>query len=285
MKKKILFGIFVIIIVSVISYFIYETHKDYVMEVITIKNENNQNIYGELYKPRSGKKFPLVIYAHGLGATYRAGIDYAKEMAKYGIATYTFDFRGGSDRSKSDGSTKEMSFLTEMEDLETIIAKVKEWNFVDKDNIILMGSSQGGAISALVSSTHNDDIKGTVLLYPALGIPAAVQNRYENLDSIAKEIKMTDNITVGRKYFEDIFDMNVYEMIQNDTKKILILQGSKDTLVNPEHSKKVNNIYTDSELYIIEGAEHGFDGKYFDEAVDHIINYFKDIKVINKKEA
>lgn len=281
MKKKIIYGIIFTIIICGLSIYIYNINDDFVMEEKIIKNSNNQKIYGELYKPRSSKKMPIVIYSHGLGATFRAGIDYAKKLAEYGIATFTFDFRGGSNRSKSDGETNEMSFLTEMDDLELVIETVKKWDFVDKNNIILMGSSQGGAISALISSSHNDDIKGTVLLYPALSIPSVIHNWYQDTSEIPNEVKMTDGITVGPRYFMDIWNMDVYSMIQNDNKKILIIQGSEDKLVSVDHSKMINNIYQDSELKIIDGAEHGFEGKFFDEAINYIVDYFKELRVIS----
>ena len=91
---------------------------------------------------------------------------------------------------------------------------------------------------------------------------------------------MTNNITVGSKYFLDIWDMDVYTEIKKDEKQILILQGTKDNLVSPEHSKMINNIYKNSELFLIKGAGHGFDGKHFEEAMIHIIDYLKNIKII-----
>lgn len=47
---------------------------------------------------------------------------YAIELAKMGCLTYTFDFCGGSAiLGKSDGLTTEMSVLTEVKDLESVI--------------------------------------------------------------------------------------------------------------------------------------------------------------------
>ena len=191
MKKKIIAIIIILVLfLSCLTTYLIYLNRGYTVKEIYIINKDNQHIYTQLYKPKKSGKMPIVIYSHGLGATYRAGIDYAKELANYGIATITLDFRGGSDRSKSDGSTKEMSFLTEMEDLETVLEEIKTWDFVDTDNIILMGSSQGGAISALVSAKR-DDIKGAILLYPALGIPSHVSRRFKDKDSIPEEVQMT----------------------------------------------------------------------------------------------
>ena len=280
MKKKLIIIFIVLIFIGLAIYQIIKYHnKEYIDGEMYITNNNNQKIYAVLHRPSIKGKMPIVIYSHGLGATYRACGNYADELEKLNIATICFDFRGGSDRSKSDGSPKEMSFLTEMEDLEVIIEKVKTWDFIDKNKIILMGSSQGGAISALISAKR-DDIKGTVLLYPALGIPEVVTKWYPSKDEIPEEIKMTSNITVGPKYFLDIWDLDVYSIIEKDEKQILILQGTEDPLVKPEQSKKVNKIYKNSELYFIEGAGHGFEDEQFTEAFKYIKEYLEKIDVI-----
>ena len=281
MKKRILLiiGIIILVVIGIFIYLQLNGKVHFFDEVIYIKNKDDQKIYSVLHRPNKKGKVPIVIYSHGLGATYRACEDYADKLKEKGVATICFDFRGGSDRSKSDGSTKEMSFLTEMDDLETIIEEVKTWDFVDNDNIILMGSSQGGAVSALISAKR-DDIKGTVLLYPALGIPSSVSKWYSSKDKIPEEVKMTQKITVGKKYFLDVWDYDVYSEIVKDKKDILIIQGTSDLLVLPSQTKKVHKIYENSELFFIEGAGHGFDGDDFDEAMGYIINYLKKMKVI-----
>ena len=279
MKKRITIIIGLIIVVATITTFLIINNNKYIDGELYITNKNNENIYAVLHRPNKKGKLPLVIYSHGLGATYRACSDYADDLEDYNIATLCFDFRGGSDRSKSDGSTKEMSFLTEMEDLNTVIEYAKKWDVVDLDNIILMGSSQGGAISALVSAERND-IKGVVLLYPALSIPSYFKNMFPTKDLVPEERKLTSSITVGKKYFLDVYEMDVYEIIKKDKKQILILQGTEDTLVSPNQSKKVNDIYENSKLFFIEGAGHGFEDDQFEEAMEHIIDYLKELKII-----
>ena len=280
MKKKIIFVIVALCFIGLGIFLIIRYHnKEYIEGEMYIENSSNQKLYAVLHRPNVRGKMPIVIYSHGLGATYRACGDYADALEEEGIATLCFDFRGGSDHSESDGSPKEMSFLTEIEDLNTIIDKVKTWKFIDKKNIILMGSSQGGAISALVSAERND-IKGTVLLYPALGIPEVVTKWYASKEDIPEEVQMTSKITVGPKYFLDIWDLDVYSIIEKDEKQILILQGTEDTLVKPDQSRKVNETYKNSELYFIEGAGHGFEDEQFEEAYKYIKEYLEEINVI-----
>lgn len=278
MRRKIII-IIIILLIALLSLFILlrKDNDSYKVTEINIKNSNGDNIYSVLYKPNKSGKMPIVIYSHGLGATYRAGTDYAEELVKEGIMTLCFDFRGGSRRSKSDGLTTEMSFMTEYDDLETILETVKTWDFVDTDNIILAGSSQGGAVSALVSAKH-DEVKGLILLYPALSIPDVFRNWYKSLDSVPDTVDINDDsITIGKKYFEDIWYLDPYSEVANDNKKIIIIHGTEDNVVSISNSEKLNNIYINSKLYKIEGAAHGFSGKYFEEALKYVLEYLKEI--------
>lgn len=45
-----------------------------------------------------------------------------------------------------------MSVITETGDLNAVIEQVKNWDWVDKENIFLIGESQGGCVSALVAA-------------------------------------------------------------------------------------------------------------------------------------
>ena len=127
---------------------------------------------------------------------------------------------------------------------------------------------------------HPNDIKGVVLLYPALGIPNAVKNWYSSIDKIPEKVKMTSGITVGKIYFTDIWDLDVYSIVENDQKDIAIIQGTKDSLVPQAQSEKLNKLYENSKLYLVEGAGHGFTGRYFNKAMEHVVDYFKKINII-----
>ena len=91
---------------------------------------------------------------------------------------------------------------------------------------------------------------------------------------------MTSSITVGKKYFADIWNLDVYSEIKKDNKKILILHGTKDSVVPINNSKKLNELYNDSEFYEIDGAGHGFDDEHLEQTVNYIIDYFKKLRII-----
>ena len=131
------------------------------------ENEGQQ-IYGLLYQPVESEGLrPVVIYAHGFGGSYRNGDQCAQALAAQGYLVYCFDFRGGSESSRSEGSNLEMSVFTEQTDLEAVIAMMKARSDVDSRNIFLLGASQGGMVSTMTAADNANDITGAVLLYPA----------------------------------------------------------------------------------------------------------------------
>ena len=95
----------------------YDTHE------IWLENEG-QRIYGIAYIPETDGKLPLVILSHGLGGSYDSCIAEAEQYASHGVAAYAFDFRGGGG-SRSDGSTTQMSVMTEVSDLEAVLSAAK----------------------------------------------------------------------------------------------------------------------------------------------------------------
>ena len=140
------------------------------IQEIWVQNGDDR-IYGVAYVPASedGKKVPLVIFSHELGNDHTSGERYAERLAEAGYAAYVFDFRGGTvGGNRSDGSNSEMSILTEASDLESVLAAAKTWDFVDPDKIVLLGGSMGGLVTTVVGSTHQDEIAGMILMYPAL---------------------------------------------------------------------------------------------------------------------
>lgn len=102
-------------------------------------------IYGVLSTPVNGqKKHPIVIVAHGFNGSHHFGRSYFKMLNEMGYMCYTFDFPCGGTGSRTDNNTVNMSVIDEQKALETIVRYFKSHSDVDKKNIVLLGSSQGG---------------------------------------------------------------------------------------------------------------------------------------------
>lgn len=240
----------------------------------------NQKIYGVAYIPEiaNGRK-PLVICAHGLGGSYRSNLSYAKQLAEHGIASYCFDFRGGGG-TMSDGDVTQMSVMTEVSDLECVLQAAQSWDFVDSKNISLLGTSQGGIVSAITAARHSNEIKGVMLCYPAFLVHDAVHEQFASLDEVPDSYQF-NWMTLGRPYAEDVWDYDVYAEIGNYSNKILLMHGTADNIVPISYSDKAAEVYSDVEYYQINGAGHGFSGTDFEEALDHIFDYIQEIGVIS----
>lgn len=165
--------------------------KDYQYKSSTLRfRRGKKTIYGRIFLPRSKKKkkFPTVISSHGFGGSYEYGVDYAKALAKKGYAVYCFDFCGGSPDSRNSGSTLNMSIFTEQKDLETVIKNLKKKKYVDKKNIFLFGTSQGGAVSAITAAKHRKEIRGLILFYPAFVLVDHAKAEFKSVDECRENL-------------------------------------------------------------------------------------------------
>ena len=111
---------------------------------------NGKNLYARAFVPDASGRVPLVIFSHGLGANARHEEEVQKTLAKAGIAVFSLEFAGGSSSAApmSEGLTTEMSVLTEVQNLKDAIRIASGLEYVDPLKIYLMGSSQGGLVTA-----------------------------------------------------------------------------------------------------------------------------------------
>ena len=226
------------------------------------------NLYGKTLVPKGedNKKYPTVIYAHGAESDYKSDYTTLECLAKSGIACYTFDFYGWTKKSTGPKGTEwfkgtprgvddsyEKQVLEQVKDLNAVIEKVKTFNFVDTDNIFLLGSSMGGATVATGAVTHSNDIRGIILQYPAINL---------NPDATI------DGAT---------YDVNKY------TRNILLLQGTIDKIVPLSMSENLYehyNKYTKHcTMRVYEGQPHVFTGKYKVIAARAVYEFIQDERV------
>ena len=259
---------------SVSEALVYSEYKFDMQELFVRRNENN--IYGVLYLPRTaGKKLPTVIFSHGFGGNYRVATPYAEALAQRGYAVYCFDFCGGSQKSRSDGSVLEMSIFTEQADLEAVIAMLGEQPFVDRENLFLVGTSQGGVVSAMTAAAHKDTIRGLVLFYPAFVLVDDARKMFQRVEDIPDSFFLRW-MTVGRIYAESVLDYDIYDAISSYDQNVLILHGDADPVVPLSYSERAVKAYRSARLEIFPGAGHGFSGENTQRAIDLILTYLED---------
>lgn len=255
---------------------------EYATTEISLEN-NGMKIYGVAYIPLTGEEqLPLVIFSHGLGGNYSNHFDYAGALAIQGIASYSFDFCGGGG-AHSDGSMLDMSVMTEVSDLEVVLEAARDWDFVDADKIVLVGTSQGGYVSAVVAARHPDEVAGLVINCPAFSIAEILHNQYGSLDNIGDTFFLI-GAQLGRIYAEDIWDYDAYSEIGLFEKKVLIQHGELDNVVDIAYSRRAVEVYTDAELIMFSGAGHLFFGADASRAIENVCNYLRETKILQGEE-
>ena len=231
-------------------------------------------IRGIEYKPE-GENLPVAIVSHGFLMWRDTVRDYTRLLARLGYAAYCFDFCGGSipGKSHSDGENWEMSPMTEVEDLEAVIAYVRSLPYTGQE-LLLMGCSQGGFVSALTAAKPENAVSKLVLFYPALCIPddaRAGKMMFAKFDPTnIPELINCGPMKLGRCYVADAIEMDPIQEISSYRGPVLIVHGTKDNIVNLEYSRQAQQAYPNAKLHIIEGGAHGFSKKHDAIAIAHL---------------
>ncbi len=220
---------------------------------------DNMKIAAELFIPEAEEPMPLVILSHGFGANGASLTGFAQNFAMNGIAACTFDFIGGGKNIKSEGKTTEMSVLTEASDLEVILYELRSDSRFDPDKVFLFGESQGGFVSTYVAGEHPGDVAGLITLYPAYVISDDARRRVPDPKNIPETMEIM-GVTLGSIYSRDAMAVDIYDEMKKYGKKVLIIHGTKDSLVPISYSERAIEMFPDAELIRVDGAEHGFGG-------------------------
>lgn len=244
------------------------------------------HIYGKAYIPAAEGRYPLLIFSHELGKNHEAGIPYAERLAAAGYAVYTFDYCGGTvfcgrdgrivRQRHSSGETTDASLMTWTEDLAAVLLAAGSWDFVDPARICLIGGSQGAVASALTAC--RTQAAGLILLYPPLDLPERMHTLFHDREEIPERFDLFDGwILLGRRYAEDVWDLDVYRELAGYRGNLLILHGDQDDVVDISVSEKAVPLVPDCRFYRIRGGRHGFKGEAFEDACSRILTFLGEV--------
>ena len=243
---------------------------------MTFPNGDKQ-LYAVVYTPEEQKdSYPTVIISHGFAGSHKDNIARAELLAQNGFCAVVFDFYGGNQASKSGGTMQEMSVLTEAEDLSAMMDGMLALPYVDKDNLFLLGCSQGGFVSSYVAAKRPDEVKALVLLFPAFALQDDCWNRHGSIENIP-ETEVVMNQPLGAIYSKDAMSFDIYDVIGDYKGPVLIHHGDKDDVVDISYSEKAAQVYENVEFTVIHNGGHGFQGKQLKESnaalVEFLLNH------------
>lgn len=164
--------------------------------------------------------------------------------------------------------------FTEQADLEAVIAMMQGLEYVDSENLFLMGTSQDGAVSAITGAAHQEEIRGMVLLYPAFLLAERVNELFQSVEDIPDTYFFLW-MEVGRAYFEPLIGYDIYEEIAAYDRDVLMLHGDVDSIVPLSYSERALEVYPSAELKIISGGGHGFYGEDARQTIDYMLEYLE----------
>lgn len=224
------------------------------------------------YRPEGEGKFPLVILSHGFNGHKSDFEITAKYYAANGIAAICHTFCGGSTRDESGFPTTGMTLFTEKEDLIAILEEVKTWECIDQNNIFLFGGSMGGMVSAMAAEEKSEDIKGLILLYPALCIADNWRDNFKSTEEIP-EVYDLWGMNLGYEFFASIRDFHIEKELGKYEKPVLIMHGTEDAVVPFSYGEWASKYYKNARLEAFREEGHGFsaDG---DRRMEAMMMYF-----------
>ena len=217
---------------------------------------NGKNLYARAFVPDASGRVPLVIFSHGIGANVEHEEEVQNALAKAGIAVFSLEFAGGSSSSApmSEGLTTEMSVLTEVQNLKDAIRIASGMEYADPQKIYLMGSSQGGLVTALTAEELTN-IQGLFLFYPAFSLPDDIRSSFPKLDEVPATFNLLGT-KIGKKYITDIYDMDPYANLEKLGMPVHIYHGKDDNIVPLTASQKAMKRLKDARLTTLEDTGH-----------------------------
>lgn len=237
------------------------------MATITLERDG-LHLVGTREEP-FGEIYDMAIIFHGFTANRNTSLlkEITNSLRDENIASVRFDFNGHGD---SDGKFENMTVLNEIEDANAILNYVKTDPHVR--NIYLVGHSQGGIVASMLAGLYPDLIKKVVLLAPAAtlksdALEGNTQGVTYNPDHIPDRLPFKD-LPLGGFYLRIAQQLPIYEVSAQFTKPVCLIHGTDDTVVSPNASKKYDQIYQNSTLHLIEGADHCFSDNYQKNAVN-----------------
>ena len=127
--------------------------------------------------------------------------------------------------------------------------------------ISLLGHSQGGVIAGMTAGDGSIDPESLILIAPGSVIKEACQrghffgNTFDPKDP-PEYIKCFSHFKLGRDYMLQTQELDIYGVSVDFQGPACIIHGSKDGTVPMWCSEKYRDIYSNSQMHVVEGENH-----------------------------
>lgn len=267
-------------------------------EEVTIQSQ--VQLKGTLLLPKMENKVPAVLIINGSEAADRNGNvskpelplniykDLAEEMGRWGYASLRYDKRG---IGESEGNSVEVGMWDLVKDAEAAVTFLENHPKIDKEQIFILGHSEGGILSLAVNQTKN--VKGLILmagggenlreaiqwqrniakksilerpgfkgaLLRLIGVPNKINKQTDKfLDTV---IESQENVIRyqfqkrGTNWFKEHFAFSVEDALSQTHCPVLAINGELDVQSNPVTLKNIKTLVKgDCEIHLIPNVNH-----------------------------
>jgi pimeloyl-ACP methyl ester carboxylesterase len=274
---------------------------------IIISNPETRDFLADAYYPETEQKLPLVIFVHG----YKGYKDWgawnlmAEKFAEAGFFFVKFNFSHNGTTVEDPHNFADLeafgnnNYSKELSDLGVVIDYFVKDAKVDDQKIVLIGHSRGGGIS-IIKTYEDERINGLITL-------ASIDTleRFPRNDAFEKWKEAGVYYVInGRTKQEMPHYYQFYEDFEKDAHRfdveratemakahVLIIHGTNDESVSVKNAEHLHLLNPNSELYLIENANHTFGAKEpweemelpkdLNEVVEKSIKFIND-KIVNE---
>lgn len=249
----------------------------------TIHRADGTKIDWEISSKQSDKHAPTILVLQGSGclsARSNSNIDIIKDtmpsyqvltIEKYGVNPFSTPNDQISDCSEAYFANHTVS--QRVEDAKRVITRLREWQMINGD-LIILGGSEGGAVAAIMSRQPYDNLRAVVIISTGTGMTiseffpkvvppeAAKQMRVvfeeSRLNPHSSEVVGGNSL----KWWADIVDRRLSDDLLNSKAHVLIIHGTEDKSAPVESARSTIEAFKRAgrseqvDYFELEGLDH-----------------------------
>lgn len=241
---------------------LYETD-----EVAVAFPVQGQRVAAVLHRPVGfAPPYPAVLICHGFTgnkmASFRKFVTLGRKLARLGVATFRFDYRGCGD---SEGASQDTTMESELADARAALAWLFAGSEMDADRVGILGVSLGGVVAARLLA-ENESLRGACFWAAVSRPDLQFQVRSSPALEAALEAKgyaEVDGFAVGKQFLDQLRGMDPMRCASATRgRSILLLHGEKDASVPLasvwDYEKAYQAAGNRVTVHVVPGADHRY---------------------------
>ncbi|MET3536059.1 alpha/beta hydrolase family protein [Chryseobacterium limigenitum] len=244
---------------------------------IIIPNSETRDFLADVFYPETDKKLPLVIFVHG----YKGYKDWgawglmAEKFAEAGFffVKFNFSYNGTTVEDPLNFADLEAfgnnNYSKELSDLGAVIDYFVQNSKVDDQKIVLIGHSRGGGIS-IIKTFEDERINGLITLASVDTLDRFPKNEaFENWKKAGVYYVLNGRTKQEMPHYYQFFEdfekdehrFDVERAAEMAKAHMLVIHGTNDESVDVKNAEHLHILNPNSELFLIENANHTFGSK------------------------